>query len=142
LSGKVSYSIGGHALLTRPGKQGCFQCLFTSNCETDTPLHNRAAFAAYGQSFGKDDLGCGSLYTPYGVLDAEKTAESAVRLALDGLMQREQGNPILSWKGNDDNFIAAGFQLSSRYQLTSDQLHEQRYGYINVQCPVCGRLSR
>lgn len=132
------YGIGGHALLSHPGKPGCFQCLFTSHSATDTPLHNRSAFAAYGQSFGKDDLGCGSLYTPYGALDAQKTAEYAVRLALDALTEREQGSPIWSWKGADDNFVNAGFSVSPRYQLTPDQLYSGRYGYINPLCPVCG----
>ncbi|MBE9257419.1 E2/UBC family protein [Dolichospermum sp. LEGE 00246] len=133
------HGIGGHALLTRPGKPGCLQCLFTSATATDTPLQNKSAFAAYGQSFGKDDLGCGSLYTPYTALDAQKTSESAVRLALDALSEREQSNPILSWKGNDNNFVAAGFQVSPRHQLSSDQLHASRYSYINSLCPVCGK---
>lgn len=130
--------IGGHALLTRPDKPGCLQCLFTSATATDTPLHNKSAFATYGQSFGKDDLGCGSLYTPYSALDAQKTAEFAVRLALEALTESERSSPILSWKGTDDNFVAAGFQASPRYLLTPDQLHASRYDYINPQCPVCG----
>ncbi|MHC5724538.1 MAG: ThiF family adenylyltransferase [Nostoc sp.] len=132
------HGIGGHALLTRPSKLGCLQCLFTSATANDTPLYNKSAFAAYDQSFGKDDLGCGSLYTPYSALDAQKTAESAVRLALNALTEREQSSPILSWKGTDNNFVAAGFKVSPRYQLTPDQLHASRYGYINPLCPVCG----
>ncbi len=135
------HGIGGHALLTRPSEPGCLQCLFTSESAADTPLHNRAAFAAYGQIFGKDDLGCGSLYTPYSALDAQKTAESAARLALLSLTGREQGSPIVSWKGIDDDFVAANFQVSPRYQLTPDQLHASRYSYINSLCPVCGGHS-
>lgn len=134
--------IGGHALLTRPSKPGCLQCLFTLVTATDTPLHNKSAFAAYGQFFGKDDLGCGSSYTPYSALDAQKTAEFAVRLALDALTQSERSSPILSWKGTNDNFVAAGFQVSPRYLLTPDQLHTSRYDYINPQCPVCGEQQR
>jgi len=132
-----AYGIGGHALLTRPGKPGCLQCLFTSDT-SDTPLYNRSSFAAYGQSFGKNDLSCGRLYTPFSALDASKTAESAVRLALDGLTEQEHGSPILSWKGTDDSFVAAGFHLSRRYQLSTDQLYENRYDYVNACCPVCG----
>lgn len=132
------YGIGGHALLTRPRQPGCLQCLFTEASDPDTPLYNRSAFAAYGQSFGKDDLGCGSLYTPFGGLDAQKTAEQAVRLALDGLLQHERQSPLVSWKGRSEAFTAAGFQLSPRYQQTEDQLHENQYGYINPVCPVCG----
>lgn len=132
------YGIGGHALLTRPGQPGCLQCLFTEASDPDTPLYNRSAFAAYGQSFGKDDLGCGSLYTPFGGLDAQKTAEQAVRLALDGLLKHEKQSPVLSWKGKSEAFMVAGFQLSPRYQQTEDKLRENRYGYINPACPACG----
>ncbi|HXG36034.1 MAG TPA: ThiF family adenylyltransferase [Dehalococcoidia bacterium] len=131
------YGIGGHVLLTRPGMPGCLQCLYTPASDLETPLRNRAAFAAYGQSFGKDDLGCGSQYTPYGALDAQRTAEHAVRLALDGLTGREPGSPLLSWKGPDDAFKAAGFQVAPRYLLTADQLYERRYGYIDPLCRVC-----
>ena len=136
------YGIGGHALLTRPSNPGCFHCLFTSATSTNTPLRNCSAFAAYGQSFGKDDLGCGSLYTPYSALDAQKTAILAVQLSLDALIGREQGSPILSWKGSDMDFIAAGFQTSPRYEMTNDQLHASRYYYINSQCPVCGEQKK
>lgn len=136
------YGIGGHALLSRPSNPGCLQCLFTSANSTNTPLRNRAAFAAYGQSFGKDDLGCGSLYTPYSALDAQKTATLAVQLSLDALIGREQGSPILSWKGSDTNLIAAGFQTSPRYEMINDQLDTSRYNYINLQCPVCGEHSK
>lgn len=132
------YGIGGHALLTRPGQSGCLQCLFTGASDPDTPLYNRSAFAAYGQSFGKDDLGCGSFYTPFRGLDAQKTAEQALRLALDGLLKHEKQSPVVSWKGRPEAFTAAGFQLSPRYQQTEDQLHENQYAYINPACPVCG----
>jgi molybdopterin-synthase adenylyltransferase len=134
------YGIGGHALMTRPNKLGCLHCLFTS-ANDDTPLRNRAAFANYGQSFGKDDLGCGSLYTPYSALDAQKTATLAVQLALDGLTGREQGTPMLSWKGSDADFLVAGFQTSPRYKLAPDELHATRYDYINPKCAICGKYT-
>ncbi len=135
------YGIGGHALLTHPNNPGCFRCLFNSKT-TDTPFRNQSAFAAYGQSFSRDDLGCGNLYMPYSALDAQKTAMLAVQLALDGLTGSELGNPILSWKGNNENFIAAGFQVSPRYKQGSEELHANRYAYINSQCPVCGEQRR
>lgn len=136
------YGIGGHALLTRPGVPGCLQCLYTPVNDSTGPLENRAAFAAADQFFGKNDLGCGSLYTPYGALDAQRTAELAVRLAVDGLTGREQDSPLLSWKGPDDLFKAEGFRVSNRYLLTHDQLFETRYAYKASECPVCGRSSR
>jgi molybdopterin-synthase adenylyltransferase len=131
------YGIGGHSLLTRSGKPGCFQCLFKSDSD-DPQNYNQASFAAFGQSFAKNDLGCGTSYTEYGALDAQKTALQTVQLALDGLSRLEPNNPLISWKGRDNHFTAAGFKTSPRYQLSSDRLEEFKYHYINAQCPVCG----
>jgi hypothetical protein len=133
-------------LLTRLGKPGCFQCLFDSDPISDAlrtgaanrQNYNRASFAAPNQSFAKNDLGCGASYTNYGALDAQKTALQAVQLALDGLLKVEPNNPLISWKGRDNRFTAAGFKTSPRYQLSSDRLEEFKYHYINPQCPVCG----
>lgn len=132
------HGIGGHALLTHPGRPGCLECLYTSLRDDNMALVNRAALAAPGQRFGKDDLGCGSLYTPYGALDAERTAVQACSLAIDGLLGYEEGSPILTWKGSAEGFIAAGFRTSERYQLSPGQLHETRYTHIAPSCPVCG----
>ena len=132
------YGIGGHSLLTRSGKPGCFQCLFDLDPQSDGYNHNRASFAAPNQSFAKNNLGCGASYTEYGALDARKTAIQAVELALDGLREVEPKNALISWKGKDNRFTAAGFKTSPRYQLSSDLLEESRYSYINPQCPVCG----
>ncbi len=132
------YGIGGHALLVNPGSAGCLQCLYTPAWEDEPALYNRASFAAPGQFFGIDDLGCGSLYTPYGSLDAERTATQAVSLALDALTGRESGNPLLSWKGPGDQFTAARFRVSPRYALSQADLWDTRYGYVSPRCPVCG----
>ena len=135
------YSIGGHALLTRPNQRGCLQCLFTPGSPNDLNYYNQASFAASGQSFAKNDLGCNSSYVSYGALDARKTAEQATRLALNALKADELGNPVLSWKGADNLFINEGFKTSSRYQLTADRLHETKYDYINPICPICGEQN-
>ena len=132
------YGIGGHSLLTRSGKPGCFQCLFDSDPESDGYNHNRASFAAPSQSFAKNDLGCGASYTEYGALDAQKTATQTVELVLDGLREVEPKNALISWKGRNNRFANAGFKTSPRYKLSCDRLDESRYSYINPQCPVCG----
>ncbi len=131
-------SIGGHALLAAnvPGG-GCFQCLYTSPDGCVAPLENRADFAASNQFFGQALSGCGSHFTQYGSLDALRTAALATQLAMDALTGKEQGNPLLSWKGEAGAFEAAGFQLSNRYSATADELHAHRYTYKNVHCRVC-----
>jgi hypothetical protein len=131
--------IGGHALLTgnAPGG-GCFECLYTAPDEPEQALVNRAAFAAPGQSFGRALSGCGSLHTPYGSVDAERTTALAVGLAIGALTKKEKGNPLRSWKGDPAAFTRAGFRLSLRHNLSQEQLDDQRYDYIASGCRVCG----
>lgn len=130
--------IGGHALLAHNSfGGGCFECLYTSPEENGTFLANRAAFAAPGQSFGRALSGCGSLFTPYGNMDAQRTATMAARLIVDALRGEEPGNPLLSWKGDTANFRAAGFQLSNRFKATEQDLQRLRYAYQNTHCRVC-----
>jgi hypothetical protein len=133
--------IGGHALLTHNSAGGgCFECLYTSSGDTEV-LDNRAAFAAPGQSFGRALSGCGSLYTPYGSVDAVQTAVLATRLALAALLGTETRNPLCSWKGAADAFIAAGFCLSPRYEATETELARHRYAYQSVGCRICQSLE-
>ncbi len=130
--------IGGHALLAGNAPDGgCFECLYTSSLGNVQFLENRAAFAAPGQSFGRALSGCGSLFTPYGAMDAAKTATIAARLAVDALTGKELGNPFLSWKGDATDFVAEGFRLSPRFSATEEDLRRHRYGYKSAQCRVC-----
>jgi molybdopterin-synthase adenylyltransferase len=130
--------IGGHALLTRNTKSsGCFECLYTPPDDTGEALANRAAFAAPGQSFGCALSGCGSLYTPYGSVDAVQTANLAARLAVDALTGAEAGNPLISWRGNAELFRTAGYHLSPRFDMSDGELSHHRYAYVSPQCKVC-----
>ena len=131
------YGIGGHVLVSGNEEAGCLECLFTSS-SGKVRLHSRAAFAQEGQEFGRRLAGCGSPHTPYGSADALHTAELATRLATDVLTGRESGNPLRSWKGNPEEFLAEGYQLSNRFSLTSEQLEKQKYAYVAGGCPVCG----
>lgn len=134
--------IGGHALLAGPGRGGgCFACLYSSPIIGEDALVNRAAFAAPGQSFGLALSGCGSFHTPYGALDALRTAELAARLAVDALSGKETGNPLCSWKGDASAFDAAGFRVSNRFAASEAELHCQQYAYRSARCPVCNGRS-
>jgi len=130
------YGIGGHAVLTGiAGPPGCFECLYTGS---DTEyLHNRASFAASGQVFRRSTAGCHSLYTPYGSLDAEQTAQLATRLAVETLVGRAQENRICSWKGDSAAFVAEGFKLSGRYRQSLDKLKQLETSFASDICPVC-----
>lgn len=135
------FGIGGHAVATgnRPSG-GCFACLYISPIAGNDELNNRAAFAVPdpGRPFARDLSGCGSLHTPYGSLDAMRTAALAAGLAVDILSGREQGNPLRSWKGNPMAYQAAGYEVSPRFAMSEEQLHDSRYSHQTARCPVCG----
>ncbi|RKD26474.1 hypothetical protein BEP19_16680, partial [Ammoniphilus oxalaticus] len=128
--------IGGHALVTLNGtKQGCYQCLFMPVGEE--PISNRAAFAKPFQTFAKSITGCGSAFTPYNFLDSQKTALLAVEESARVLLNKETDNPLCSWKGDANDFLAVGFELNPRYSFTHERLHEMRLLYKDPQCPIC-----
>ena len=131
-----AYGIGGHALLTHAGTAGCLQCLYTDPEESQ--LANRAAFAQAGQKFSMSLAGCSARHTPYGSLDAARTAEMAARLAVQALSKREAAAPLMSWKGDAEDFLAAGFRLAPRHGVSEEVLRQNRYRYLAPTCPVCG----
>ncbi len=137
-----AYGIGGHAILTNNcGQNGCLKCLYTDPFDKNSPLRNRASFAAADQFFAKQISGCGSVYLPYGSLDSVQTAVIATRLAIDVLCNREKDNPVLSWKGNSDLFLDSGFKLSEHYSLSSERLFDTRYLYKDDLCEICSHLK-
>jgi len=136
------HGIGGHAVLTQEsGPGGCLECLYTptsSGGGSDSALGNRASFARSGQSFGKDLLGCGGQFTPYGSIDAVRTAELATRLGVRHLQGRVTGSPVMSWKGSSEAFREEGYELSGRYDQDEPTLRARRFDYANDDCAVCG----
>jgi molybdopterin/thiamine biosynthesis adenylyltransferase len=135
------FGIGGHAVATGNGPSGgCFACLYTSPIVGNDDLNNRAAFAVPdpGRPFARSLSGCGSLHTPYGSLDAMRTAALAAGLAVDILSGRESGNPLRSWKGDPRAYQEAGYEVSSRFAMSQEQLHNSRYSHQTARCPVCG----
>jgi molybdopterin/thiamine biosynthesis adenylyltransferase len=135
------FGIGGHAVATGNGPRGgCFACLYTSPMEGNNELNNRAAFAVPepGRPFARALSGCGSLHTPYGSLDAMRTAALATGLAVDILSSRELGNPLRSWKGDPAAYQAAGYEVSPRFAMSEERLHDSRYSHQTARCLVCG----
>ncbi len=139
--------IGGHVLLTGGWgwgweRIGCLQCLYTQPDSALEPfVTNRAAFAAPGHDYTRDMLGCGGAFVPFAGLDAIRTAELAVRSALDVLGRNEPGHPLISWKGNNRAFLAEGLTLTPRYSQSEKVLWENRYGYQLQNCIVCGEVE-
>ncbi|MCC7536884.1 MAG: ThiF family adenylyltransferase [Deltaproteobacteria bacterium] len=129
--------IGGHALLTHvTDGPGCYECLFRDP-DGEEVLSNAADFAAAGQTFARDLTGCASVHTPYGALDAIRTAENATRLAVGALLDTYADHPLRSWKGDPAEFLARGFKLSPRFALEESRLRETATVFHNPRCPIC-----
>jgi molybdopterin-synthase adenylyltransferase len=140
-----AYGLGGHVLVTnnhandgRPAP-GCLECLYTPMPNDSYGLHCRASFARPGQDLGRNISGCSGLFIPYGSTAAVKAAVMATEATVDVLLGKEEGNPLLSFKGSSTEFCNNGFELSKRFTtFSADELFETRYGYVSAQCPVCG----
>lgn len=131
------YGIGGHVLVTNMEDKGCFQCLFTP-MQPCSEFSNRASFVAPGQAFTKDIAGCANRFTPFGSLDAGNTASLAVRLSLKVLSGKITTNGLYSWKGESDDMIDAGFQVSDRYFNIDTTTTSKGVKVYNPNCAVCG----
>jgi len=130
------YGIGGHVLLSNNKKKGCYNCLY-SDPSLQEGRYNRGSFAKKGQNFSKRISGCGSTFVPFGSFDTLQTTSLAVKLILDVLQGKEPGNPLLSWKGDAQEFIQEGYKLSSRYFQNQDELFSNRYDYYRSSCTFC-----
>ncbi|WP_099364496.1 ThiF family adenylyltransferase [Fredinandcohnia onubensis] len=128
--------IGGHTLVTLNGeKEGCYLCLFKA--DEESPIYNRSAFAQPGQDFSKTITGCGSIFTPYNFLDSERSAMLTVETGIKVLMGKIKGNPLLSWKGEDELFKENGYKTTIRYTFSNEELNERKHLYKNDNCLVC-----
>ena len=131
--------IGGHALATNIGDgPGCYECLFRTESGEEN-LDNGADFAAPGQRFARDLTGCAAQFTPYGSLDAHRTAEMAVRLAISALVDGTTDHVLKSWKGDAREFARQGFRLTERYGADERLLLQGTTTYARKTCPTCGR---
>jgi len=130
--------VGGHALLTAtPGETGCYECLCVDEDGREL-LSPATDFVAPNQPVLSRVAGCGTSYTPFSDLDARRTAEHAVRLAVRALTGNEPAARLRSWKGEGDAARAKGLTLTERFGWTSEQLDEGAHEFARSECGVCG----
>jgi len=133
--------IGGHTLVTNNSqKKGCYQCLYKSY--PNVGMYNMASFADKGQSFLKTQSGCAGMFVPYSSLDAQQTSIQTVRIAIKILEGIVKENLLISWKGDSKEFLSNRFRLSSRYNLSKEELWERRNQYLNPKCSTCGKKTK
>ena len=131
--------IGGHVMLTFPASRrpGCLRCLFTDP-DNDELVHNRADFADPEMPVHRNLTGCASSFTPYGAIDAVRTAALAVEVAIEGLLD-SQAKPVLrSWRGSPDDLLQAGGGTTTRYELPQEDLMQPAEHLAHPRCPTCG----
>jgi len=138
-----AYGIGGHVMVRNNSKsgriaRGCLECLYTPLPDDKDTLHCRASFARAGQDFGRNISGCSGLFIPYGSTTAVRVAARATETIVDVLLGREEGSPLLSFKGSSLEFKEQGLKLTARYEKSSEDLYACRYDYANATCSVCG----
>ena len=127
--------LGGHVVACFALQPGCPRCLYS---DPNIPLTNAASFAAAGQEFGQDAIGCGSYYTAFSDLDAVRTAELAVRTSVNVLKRRSHENLAFSWRGDPAAFLKAGHRLAPRFTKISDGLLSGGLPFSRRDCPNCG----
>jgi molybdopterin/thiamine biosynthesis adenylyltransferase len=129
--------LGGHVLTIARGNgaRGCYECLFAPR--PGAGLANSADFAAPDQRFAIAQAGCSSAYTPYGDLDARRTAEVAARVACVALKDEQRPASLVSWKGDARAFLGAGFALSPRYNTPVGELADGTRTFARPDCTVC-----
>lgn len=124
--------IGGHVLTLNYTLYGCYNCLY------DSELYNRASFLAAGQDFERDMEGCGTSFSPYGVVSAKKTANLVIE-SVSQIFRNDNFEPmILSWKGKSDQIHENGYEVSKRYYLSDEELKSGGKHFVQKNCEVCG----
>ena len=130
--------VGGHILSVGLRKgAGCFRCLFEHDLTHG--ITNKSAFAAAGQRFQRSLAGCSGSFTPFASLDADLTAIEAVKLASRILLDEEKENVLISWRGDSDDFVEAGFDLSPRGKMFKKGDKRRETGFHKQGCLDCGQ---
>jgi molybdopterin/thiamine biosynthesis adenylyltransferase len=132
--------IGGHVLYVHPAPaRGCFRCLF--KVDPQEGLYNAASFAKHGQDFTRSFSGCGGVFTPFSDLDSVRTAVETAKLCVRVVTAKVLTSALLSWRGPEDEFVRAGFQLSPRAASVDVGCVLETPDFIDQSCPVCGAKS-
>ena len=124
------YLYGGHALLLRADKPGCFECLLDEN------LLFRHGIVLNPGKYLKREAGCQSSYTPYGAAELTGFASLVTRWLLD---YNEADAPmLLSWTGDLSQAVRQGVEVTAEYTGMAPFSQRLRSVTPNPDCRVCG----
>ncbi|HBW22534.1 MAG: hypothetical protein A2X28_02805 [Elusimicrobia bacterium GWA2_56_46] len=129
--------IGGHALSTRnSGERGCFECLYEPI--NGVRLGNVSSFVRHGQELARSFAGCAGRFMPFSALDAIRTATEASRLVIEALAEDSPKNTLVSWYGDPQALIAAGFTVSDRAARFLPGQTIRTSNFARLDCKICG----
>ncbi|MEL4015384.1 ThiF family adenylyltransferase [Dryocola clanedunensis] len=116
------YGIGGHAVLTIPGKKGCLLCSYLDPNDLSRGLASNLNFLKPNQDLTKNHAGCGDAFLPYSYIASTQTSLVAADLAVKYLLGSINYSSKASWKGDSSDAVKNGFQLSDRFKLFTRSL--------------------
>lgn len=133
------YGIGGHAILSIPGKKGCLRCAYVDISTGNRGLASNLNFLQPNQNIIKNHAGCGDMFIPYGSISSAQTALIAANLAIDNLNDKQNTSAKISWKGDRIDADKESLALTRRYNTFNSSLKKQPLH--NQACDVCAPTS-
>lgn len=130
------YGVGGHATLQVPGSKGCLFCAYVDNTNMCRGLASNLNFIETNQDLTINNAGCGDLFLPYSGIDASQTAVMTSHLAAQYLLGNVRESSLMSWKGQGQDAIDKGVELTHRFHNFSGSL--SRISLYHEGCDVCG----
>jgi molybdopterin/thiamine biosynthesis adenylyltransferase len=116
-----AHGVGGHVLVDGMDQPGCLGCLFGH--DEIAGLVCRAALCAPGQPFTSSVGGCAGTFTPFGSMDAQRSAIEGARVAIRILTSTQPtGSVLTTWLDTTDPFERGDVLPSARArQLVAGQ---------------------
>ncbi|UGS90965.1 ThiF family adenylyltransferase [Ralstonia wenshanensis] len=109
--------LGGHSILTWSNREGCLDCLYRDD-EGHPALHPRTSFLEPGQHVTRNLTGCGSVFVPFGALQARKTGLLAAEHLLSALKGVESAS-YRFWLGEGAEAAAAGLRTTNWWKTAA-----------------------
>ncbi len=130
--------VGCHLAIIQLNYQGCYECFFDRNEETND-LYDVTAFSRPGQIITKNSRGCSGSFVPYSSNVSLRIVATCMEWLEKILTGRCDNNILVSIKGDAYNFRKEGYACSRVYY---DQSEKEKVidgsEFYNSKCRICG----
>lgn len=110
--------LGGHSVLSWTNKEGCLECLYRDD-EGQPSLAPRSSFMEPGQSVTRNLTGCGSIFVPFGALQARRTGLMAAEHLLCALGKSSPAS-YRYWVGDGAAAAEAGLRTTPWHKIAAN----------------------